>query len=154
MAPKLDCEPLNLKSKHIFEWTMLNYWFYVYPPSPAACYETDMESFYHLYSFRLKNFKVFLILLWLLQITFCLKCDKIWKQVQYLTFLNAKLAIFFLEVMYIVLSIEVKTGTRSKQQNCAIGWGGRWEGGSGWGTHVNPWLIHVMYGKNHYNILK
>ena len=24
-----------------------------------------------------------------------------------------------------------------------IGWGGRWEGGSGWGTHVNPWLIHV-----------
>ena len=22
-------------------------------------------------------------------------------------------------------------------------WGGRWEGGSGWGTHVNPWLIHV-----------
>ena len=23
-----------------------------------------------------------------------------------------------------------------------MGWGGRWEGGSGWGTHVNPWLIH------------
>ena len=25
------------------------------------------------------------------------------------------------------------------------GWdaGGRWEGGSGWGTHVHPWLIHV-----------
>ena len=22
-------------------------------------------------------------------------------------------------------------------------WGRRWEGGSGWGTHVNPWLIHV-----------
>ena len=22
-------------------------------------------------------------------------------------------------------------------------WGGTWEGGSGWGTHVNPWLIHV-----------
>ena len=21
--------------------------------------------------------------------------------------------------------------------------GGRWEGGSGWGTHVNPWLTHV-----------
>ena len=20
---------------------------------------------------------------------------------------------------------------------------GRWEGGSGWGIHVNPWLIHV-----------
>ena len=24
-----------------------------------------------------------------------------------------------------------------------MGWGGRWEGGSGWETHVNPWLIHV-----------
>ena len=23
------------------------------------------------------------------------------------------------------------------------GWGGRWEGGSGWGTDVHPWLIHV-----------
>ena len=23
------------------------------------------------------------------------------------------------------------------------GWGRRWEGGLGWGTHVNPWLIHV-----------
>ena len=23
------------------------------------------------------------------------------------------------------------------------GWGGRWEGGSGWETHVNSWLIHV-----------
>ena len=23
-----------------------------------------------------------------------------------------------------------------------IGWRGRWEGESGWGTHVNPWLIH------------
>ena len=24
-----------------------------------------------------------------------------------------------------------------------MGWGGRWEGGSGWGTHVHSWLIHV-----------
>ena len=24
-----------------------------------------------------------------------------------------------------------------------MGWGGRWEGVSGWGTHVNPWLIHA-----------
>ena len=24
-----------------------------------------------------------------------------------------------------------------------MGWGGRWEGGSGWGTHVDPWLILV-----------
>ena len=24
-----------------------------------------------------------------------------------------------------------------------MGWGGMREGGSGWGTHINPWLIHV-----------
>ena len=24
-----------------------------------------------------------------------------------------------------------------------MGWGGRLEGGLGWGTHVTPWLIHV-----------
>ena len=24
-----------------------------------------------------------------------------------------------------------------------IRWRGRWEGGSGWGIHGNPWLIHV-----------
>ena len=22
------------------------------------------------------------------------------------------------------------------------GWRGKWEGGLGWGTHVNPWLFH------------
>ena len=24
-----------------------------------------------------------------------------------------------------------------------MGWGGKWDGGSGWGTHVHPWLIRV-----------
>ena len=24
-----------------------------------------------------------------------------------------------------------------------MAWGGRLEGGSRWGTHINPWLIHV-----------
>ena len=24
-----------------------------------------------------------------------------------------------------------------------MGWGGRWEGGSRWWTHVHQWLIHV-----------
>ena len=29
-----------------------------------------------------------------------------------------------------------------------IGWRGNWEGGSGWGTHVNPWLIHFNVWQN------
>ena len=32
-------------------------------------------------------------------------------------------------------------------------WGGRWEGGSGWGTCVYPWQIHVHVWQNQYNIL-
>ena len=35
------------------------------------------------------------------------------------------------------------------------GWDGeRGEGGSGWETHVHPWLIHVNVWQNHYNIVK
>ena len=33
-------------------------------------------------------------------------------------------------------------------------WGGRWEGGSGWGTRVHPWRIHVDVGQNQYNVVK
>ena len=33
------------------------------------------------------------------------------------------------------------TGTLGRPRG--IGWRGRWEGGSGWGTHVYPCLIHV-----------
>ena len=29
-----------------------------------------------------------------------------------------------------------------------IGWRGRWEGGSGWRTHVNQWLIHFNVWQN------
>ena len=32
--------------------------------------------------------------------------------------------------------------------------GGRWEGGSGWGTRVHPWQIHVDVWQNQYNIVK
>ena len=32
--------------------------------------------------------------------------------------------------------------------------GGRWEVGSGWGTHVHSGLIHVNVWQNHYNIVK
>ena len=36
------------------------------------------------------------------------------------------------------------------------GWGGRQEWGSGWGTHVNPWLIHVNLWQKplQYNIVR
>ena len=33
-------------------------------------------------------------------------------------------------------------------------WGGRWEGGSGLGTHVHPWLIHVNVWQNQHSIVK
>ena len=33
-------------------------------------------------------------------------------------------------------------------------WGGTWEGGSGWGTCVHPWQIHVDVWQNQYNIVK
>ena len=33
-------------------------------------------------------------------------------------------------------------------------WGGRWEEGSGWGTHVHPWWMHVDVWQNQYNIVK
>ena len=35
----------------------------------------------------------------------------------------------------------LRTGALGRPKG--MGWRGRWEGGSGWGTHVNPWLIHV-----------
>ena len=35
-----------------------------------------------------------------------------------------------------------------------IRWGGRWEGGSGMGTHVHPWRIHVNVWQNQYSIVK
>ena len=35
----------------------------------------------------------------------------------------------------------LRAGTLGRPRG--MGWRGRWEGGLGWGTHVNPWLIHV-----------
>ena len=36
------------------------------------------------------------------------------------------------------------------------GWGGEGEGRGvqDGGTHVHPWLIHMIYGKNHHNTVK
>ena len=33
-------------------------------------------------------------------------------------------------------------------------WRGRWEGGVGWGTHVNPWLFHSNVCQNSLQIKK
>ena len=38
---------------------------------------------------------------------------------------------------------EASTRTWCPGKTQRIGSRGRWEGGSGWGIHVNPWLIHV-----------
>ena len=35
----------------------------------------------------------------------------------------------------------LRAGTLGRPRG--IGWKGRQEGGSEWGTHVNPWLIHA-----------
>ena len=32
-------------------------------------------------------------------------------------------------------------------------WVGRWEGGSGWGTRIHLWQIHVDVWQNQYNIV-
>ena len=40
---------------------------------------------------------------------------------------------------------DVQAGFRKGR---GMGWGGRWEEGSEWGTHVNPWLIHVNVWQN------
>ena len=35
-----------------------------------------------------------------------------------------------------------------------MGWGGRWKWGSGWGTHVNPWLFYYNVWQNSLQIKK
>ena len=53
----------------------------------------------------------------------------------------------------ILSSVKQITSPGWMHETSAQGWctgktqrdgvGGRWEGGPGWGAHVNPWLIHV-----------
>ena len=45
-------------------------------------------------------------------------------------------------------------GAGALRQPRGMGWGGRWEEGSGWGTHVHLWWIHVDVWQNQYNIVK
>ena len=43
---------------------------------------------------------------------------------------------------------EISTQAGALGRPKGMGCGGRREGGSGWGTHVNPWLIHVNVWQN------
>ena len=43
---------------------------------------------------------------------------------------------------------ETSAGPGALGKPRGSGWRGRWEGGSGWGTHVTPWLIHVNIWQN------
>ena len=45
-------------------------------------------------------------------------------------------------------------GAGALRQPRGMVWGGRWEGGSGWGTRVHSWWIHVDVWQNQYNIVK
>ena len=45
-------------------------------------------------------------------------------------------------------------GTGTLGQPRGMVWGGRREEGSGWGTRVHPWWIHVDVWQNQYNIVK
>ena len=46
----------------------------------------------------------------------------------------------------------LEAGARGRSREMI--WGGRWEGGSGLGTHVHPWRIHVNVWQNQYSIVK
>ena len=43
---------------------------------------------------------------------------------------------------------------RTRKKNRGMVWGGRREEGSGWGTHVCLWRIHLDIWQNQYNIVK
>ena len=45
-------------------------------------------------------------------------------------------------------------GFSSSHMDVRVGWGGRWEEGSGWGTHVYLWRVHFGIWQNQYNIVK
>ena len=47
-----------------------------------------------------------------------------------------------------VLTTELPGDSPFKTRPRGIGWRGRWEGGSGWGIHVIPWLIDINVWQN------
>ena len=45
-------------------------------------------------------------------------------------------------------SLDLALGPGALGKPRGNGWRGRWEGGLGWGTHVNPWLFHFNVWQN------
>ena len=62
----------------------------------------------------------------------------------FLLFFNmlSRFAIVFLPRSRCLLSSRQVLGPGALGKPRGNGWRGRWEGGLGWGTHVNPWLFH------------
>ena len=45
-------------------------------------------------------------------------------------------------------------GAGAQGRSREMTWGGKWEAGSGLGTHVHPWRIHVNVWQKQYSIVK
>ena len=56
------------------------------------------------------------------------------------TLIPKKLFIVYLKAQVGCMRQALGPGALGKPRG--NGWSGRWEGGLGWGTHVNPWLFH------------
>ena len=72
--------------------------------------------------------------------------DILWYILYCFSFIKYKLLYFIFKVIVLerACSWGIKVlGPGPLGRAKAIGLRGRWEGGLGWGTHVNPWLIHV-----------
>ena len=55
---------------------------------------------------------------------------------------------FMLHLCIIIIFSWCWERLKAKGKPRGSGWRGRWEGGSGWGTHVKPWLFHFNVWQN------
>ena len=56
--------------------------------------------------------------------------------------------------LYNIISFAMMLGAGALRRPRGMVRGGRWEGGSGWGTHVYLWWIHVDVWQNQHNTVK
>ena len=76
-----------------------------------------------------------------------INCKLYWKLIVFV-----KSALLYYLRLFAGSHIDIKSAFGSLLDIMSTG--GRWEGGSGWGTHVHPWQIHVNVWQNQYNIVK